>query len=115
MSAGIRAGGSNDGYFVVNGTDRISIDSTGKVTIPATVASTSSTTGSLVVAGGVGVGGSIFAGGTINSSVPLFFTGKTLSSTLTITATQNVMSPGPISIADGVIITIADGGEWSIV
>lgn len=33
MTAGIRAGGASDGYIVVNGTDRISIDGSGNVTI----------------------------------------------------------------------------------
>jgi hypothetical protein len=69
MTAGIRAGGASDGYFVVQGSDRISIDSVGKVTINANIASTSITTGSLIVTGGLGVGGSLNIAGSINPSV----------------------------------------------
>jgi hypothetical protein len=57
MTAGVRAGSSNDGYFVVAGTDRISIDGTGRVNVPGTIVSTSPTTGALTVAGGLGVNG----------------------------------------------------------
>jgi len=34
---------------------------------------------------------------------------------VTIAATENAMSVGPMTIADGVEVVIADGGEWSII
>lgn len=47
------------------GNIRITVDNNGVVAIPATVSSTSTTTGALIVKGGVGIGGSLFVGGTI--------------------------------------------------
>lgn len=40
---------------------------------------------------------------------------KTVSSNYTIPSTQNAMSAGPVTIADGVTVTIQDGGAWTIV
>lgn len=44
-----------------------------------------------------------------------YINGKTVTQNYTITSTENAMSSGPITIADGVTVTIADGGEWAIV
>jgi len=41
--------------------------------------------------------------------------GKTVTSDYTITADKNALSCGPITIGDDVVVTIEDGGEWSIV
>jgi hypothetical protein len=41
--------------------------------------------------------------------------GKIVTADYTIPSTRNVVSAGPIEIADGVTVTIADGGEWTIV
>jgi hypothetical protein len=43
---------------------KLSITNTGNVSIPATTASTSTSSGALVVSGGVGVAGDVYAGGT---------------------------------------------------
>jgi hypothetical protein len=40
---------------------------------------------------------------------------QTVRSNYTITTGSNAMSAGPITIADGVIVTIPDGSDWSIV
>jgi hypothetical protein len=49
-------------------TDRLQISgSTGVITIPGTTASTSASSGALVVSGGVGVAGAIFAGAAVSS------------------------------------------------
>jgi hypothetical protein len=40
---------------------------------------------------------------------------QTVRSNYTITTGSNAMSAGPITIADGVVVTIPDGSEWSIV
>ena len=56
---------------------KLSITNTGNVSIPATTASTSTSSGALVVSGGVGVAGAIYAGGNLglaNSSNILFGT-----------------------------------------
>ena len=49
----------------VNGNDRFQLASTGALTLSATTASTSTTTGALVVSGGVGIAGKIYTGDTI--------------------------------------------------
>jgi len=59
--------------------------STGKVTINSTDATSSTTTGSLVVKGGVGVGGGIYTGGLISAN-------GAISSNSTITATGNLIA-----------------------
>ena len=56
---------------------KLSITNTGNVSIPATTASTTTSSGALVVSGGVGVAGAIFAGGAIcgpngSTSTPTF-------------------------------------------
>jgi hypothetical protein len=58
---------------------------TGKVTINSTDATSSTTTGSLVVKGGVGVGGGIYTGGLISAN-------GAISSNSTITATGNLIA-----------------------
>lgn len=44
-----------------------------------------------------------------------YLNGKTVTENRTITSTENAMSSGPITIADGITVTIEDGGEWAIV
>lgn len=39
----------------------------------------------------------------------------TINSSYTITSGKNAFSAGPITIADGVEVTIPDGSEWTIV
>lgn len=40
---------------------------------------------------------------------------KTVTTNYTLTTGKNAMSAGPITIADGVTVTIPDGSVWSIV
>ena len=44
-----------------------------------------------------------------------YLNNKTVTQNYTITSTENAMSSGPITIADGITVTIQDGGEWAIV
>jgi hypothetical protein len=98
----------------------------GNVVAASPIPSTSTTTGALVVSGGVGVAGNIVAGGNViasgsliaarvNNTGQFFYNSRTISANVTIGATENAMSIGPMTIADGVEVVIADGGEWSIV
>jgi len=41
--------------------------------------------------------------------------GQTVSANYTITTNRNAVSAGPITINNGVTVTIPDGSEWSIV
>ena len=110
----------------------------GNIVAASPIPSTSTTTGALVVSGGVGVGGNIVAGGNVsasgnisssenvissgsliaarvNNTGQFFYNSRTISANVTIGATENAMSIGPMTIADGVEVVINDGGEWSIV
>jgi hypothetical protein len=49
------------------------------------------------------------------SDTPIYENVNTIRSNYTITTGSNAMSAGPITIADGVIVTIPDGSDWSIV
>jgi hypothetical protein len=40
---------------------------------------------------------------------------RTISSNTTISGDVNAMTAGPVTIADGVVVTVANGSEWSIV
>lgn len=50
-----------------------------------------------------------------DNTSPFYYNARTVSTNTTIGATENVMSAGPIIIADGVTVTVEDGGEWVIV
>jgi hypothetical protein len=53
---------------------------------------------------------------TVGAAGDIFYiNGKTVTTNRTIASTENAMSSGPITIADGITVTIADGGEWAIV
>jgi len=51
----------------------------------------------------------------IYNTSPFYYNGRTVTATTTIASSENVFSCGPITINDGVIVTIANGGEWTIV
>jgi hypothetical protein len=44
-----------------------------------------------------------------------YYNTKTITANTTIGNTTNAMSVGPITIADEVVVTVSDGGEWVIV
>jgi hypothetical protein len=50
-----------------------------------------------------------------NPSVPIYENTQTVSVTYTLTANCNAMSAGPITIADGVTVTIPNGSSWVVV
>ena len=46
---------------------------------------------------------------------PIQLNGQTVSADYTIPSGYNGVSAGPITIADGVTVTVSSGSEWSIV
>jgi len=52
--------------------------------------------------------------GIVNDSA-MYYNTRTISQNVTVGSTENVMSVGPMTIADGYTVTISDGGEWVIV
>jgi hypothetical protein len=61
------------------------------------------------------VSGNAFVSGTMRVGTPFWENQKVISATRTLDATVNTMSVGPITINDGVSVTIPDGGSWSVV
>jgi hypothetical protein len=125
---------SDTGALVVRGGVGIAgeVIAAGNIVAASPIPSTSTTTGALVVAGGIGVAGNINASGLIsttgnisttnnltaarvNNTGQFYYNTRTISANVTIGATENAMSIGPMTIADGVEVVINDGGEWSIV
>ena len=51
----------------------------------------------------------------LNNPTSFYYNARTITANTTIANTQSALSVGTITIADGVTVTIADGGEWSIV
>ena len=51
----------------------------------------------------------------VNNTGQFYYNARTIAANVTIGATENAMSVGPMTIADGVEVVITDGGEWSIV
>ena len=121
---------ANIGAFQTYANTKIGTNTNSNLVVSAATASTSTTTGALVVVGGLGVAGNIFSGNItagnvstaghltaakITNSGQFFYNARTITANTTIAATENAMSVGPITIADGVEVVINDGGEWSIV
>lgn len=52
---------------------------------------------------------------TFNNPGNFYYNSRTITTNTTIANTESALSVGTITIADGVTVTIADGGEWSIV
>ena len=49
------------------------------------------------------------------SDTPIYENTQIIRSNYVITTGSNAMCAGPITIADGVIVTIPNGSDWSIV
>ena len=84
-------GTNNNGFSVrneTNTTDWLTIDGSGNVKVPSTTASTSTSTGALVVSGGVGVAGAINAGGTVSLSTTSDKAGLTMDFPVAITGSN---------------------------
>lgn len=45
----------------------------------------------------------------------IYYNARVISVDRTIASTENAMSIGPITIADTITVTVADGGEWVVV
>jgi len=88
--------------------------------------SSSSTSGALIVDGGVGIAKKLFVG--TNVTAPKFLTtatkietaifrvnDQTLSANTTIAADENANATGPLAVASGVTLTVTNGGNLSIV
>ena len=63
----------------------------------------------------VGTLGSTTDNQAFNSDTPIYENLQTITANYVITTGSNAMSAGPITIADGVTVTIPDGCTWTVV
>ncbi len=68
LNTGIYSSGGDNLSITTGGTQRVSVASTGDVSITSTTASSSTSTGALIVGGGIGVAGTSYIGGVINAT-----------------------------------------------
>jgi hypothetical protein len=54
-------------------------------------------------------------GGNVQTTSPIYLNGQTVSADFTVPSGYNGMSAGPVTIADGVTVTVTTGSDWSIV
>jgi hypothetical protein len=89
---------------VLTGNTRMSVNSTGVVNISTTATSTGTATGALVVTGGVGIGGSLYAGNIYSNGVLVGAIGTSTTSTFLISNTTSATSTttGALVVAGGV-------------
>ena len=104
-------------------TGELQVDSSTPVSILSTTGSTSTSTGALVVAGGVGIAENLFVGGNTNIAGDLTVSGTTTtveSETVVITDNIIVVNNGPASTKDGGLLvhryqTDNDGATGDVV
>lgn len=112
---------SNDTLsFVTNGVERMSLDTdsldisntVATVNINATTAATNSTTGALVVDGGVGIGGNLYIGGTLQAASASFssINGTPIGNATASTGAFTTLSSSSLTVSDATDATSKDTG-----
>jgi hypothetical protein len=56
----------------------------------------------------------IEADGDIVNTGVFYYNARTITASITLSATDNAMSIGPITISDPAVVTVPDGGNWAI-
>jgi hypothetical protein len=59
--------------------------------------------------------GNLTMAGKITAGLPFWENGRTIAASVTLSSTLNTMTIGPVTINDGVSVTIPDGSSWSVV
>lgn len=70
-------------------------------------------TGDLSVTGSISSGSGTFS--VVAATTPFIENGQTVSSNYTITTGRNAMSSGPITVNNGITVTIPNGSTWTII
>lgn len=96
---------TNSLKLTTNALDRVTVDSSGTVKIIAGIAASSTSTGALVVNGGVGIGDKLYVGGLITGSAGATITGSVTATTFVGALTGN---------ASGTAGNIAGGSAGSL-
>jgi len=53
--------------------------------------------------------------GNVQTSSPIYLNGQTVTANFTVPTGYNGMSAGPVTVANGVTVTVTSGCEWSVV
>lgn len=57
----------------------------------------------------------IFTQGTITSNIPFYMSSTTITANFTIPEGYNAQTPGPITVANNVVVTVPNGSTWTVV
>ena len=79
------------------------------------ISTTGQITGSLVHSTGLITGSSLTVTNTVTANMPFFLGATVVSTNYTVPTNFNAMTPGPITISDGVTVTVSDGSTWTVV
>lgn len=123
--ASITFGLPTSGYVIVGGSGggggisdltglTTNISTAGQIT-GSLVYSTGLITGSRVITSGPITGSLVASTSTVTAMMPFFLGNINISTNYTVPAGSNAMTPGPITIADGVTVTVSDGSTWTVV
>jgi len=114
--ANITFGLPTSGFVIVGGSGGGggggSSDLTGLTT---NISTTGQITGSLVHSTGLITGSSLTVTSTVTANMPFFLGATVVSTNYTVPTNFNAMTPGPITISDGVTVTVSDGSTWTVV
>ena len=104
----------------LSGSASFTANASGNSTFTVTSNATSANTASTIVArdaNGDFTAGTVTAvdGFQATSAAPFFLNATTVAANFTIPTNYNAMSAGPVTIADGVTVTVPDGSVWTIV
>jgi len=103
------------------GINAVTIDASQNVTISKLVLSgTVNAPSGLTITGNFGITGNVVTSGNTTSYKYFSTSGiyenvKTISQNYTITAGNNGMSAGPITLGSGVVVTVPPGSRWTVV
>ena len=110
----VTVGGPGGGGGATNLTGlSTNISTTGQVT-GSLVYSSGLITGSTLVANSI-TGSAILSTSTVSANMPFFLGSTTITTSYTIPTNYNAMTPGPVTISDGVTVTVPDGSTWTVV
>jgi hypothetical protein len=114
------------GYAIIGGPGALatggSSGASDLTNLSTNISTTGALTGSSASIGSGGItstgpitGSNISSTSTVTAAVPFYLASTTITANYTVPSGFNAMTPGPITIADGVTVTVPDGSTWTVV